>query len=129
MVSVAIWLVSRARNFTHALLVFANLGAENGFTPDESEAMQCVLGFACATGENLTDVRYACVKNPAWSQPPGVFPRRPFWPRTMGHREIGDCSEIAVDIPPMTIKRDLRASGEPSVFRSLSTGTNYSMSP
>jgi hypothetical protein len=41
MVSVAIWLVSRARNFTHALL-FADLGAENGFSPDECEAMQCV---------------------------------------------------------------------------------------
>jgi hypothetical protein len=27
--------------------------------------MQCVLGFACATGENLTDVRYACVKEPS----------------------------------------------------------------
>jgi hypothetical protein len=50
MVSVAIWPVS-ARNFTHALLVFADLGAENGFTPDECEATQCVLGFACATGE------------------------------------------------------------------------------
>ena len=45
MVSVAIWLVSRGRNFTHALLVFADLGAENGFTPDECEAMQCLLGF------------------------------------------------------------------------------------
>jgi hypothetical protein len=43
MVSVAIWLVSRARNFTHALL-FADLGAENGFSPDECEAMQCALG-------------------------------------------------------------------------------------
>jgi hypothetical protein len=50
MVSVAIWLVSRARNFTHALL-FADLGAENGFSPDECEAIQCVLGVACATGE------------------------------------------------------------------------------
>jgi hypothetical protein len=47
MVSVAIWLVS-ARNFTHALLVFADLSAENGFTPDECEAMQCGLGFACS---------------------------------------------------------------------------------
>ena len=64
MVSVAIWLVSRGRNFMHALLVFADLGAENGFTPDECEAMQCVLGFAWATGENLTDVEYACVKEP-----------------------------------------------------------------
>jgi hypothetical protein len=48
MVSVAIWLVS-ARNFTHALLVFADLSAENGFTPDECEAMQCALGFACSS--------------------------------------------------------------------------------
>jgi hypothetical protein len=37
MVSVAIWRVSRGRNFTHALLVFADLGAENAFTPDECE--------------------------------------------------------------------------------------------
>jgi pentatricopeptide repeat protein len=38
-----------ARNFTHALRVFADLSAENGFTPDECEAMQCALGFACST--------------------------------------------------------------------------------
>ena len=44
-----------ARNFTHALLVFADLGAKNGFTPDEREAMQCVLGFACSTAENVTE--------------------------------------------------------------------------
>ena len=37
MVSVAIWLVSCGRNFTHALPVFADLGAENGFNPDECE--------------------------------------------------------------------------------------------
>jgi hypothetical protein len=83
MVSVAIWPVS-ARNFTHASLAFADLSVENGFTPDECEAMQCALGFACATGENLTDVRYACVKEPSVVPTPGVFPRRPFWPRTMG---------------------------------------------
>ena len=47
--------MSRARNFTHALLVFADLGTENGFTPDECEAMQCALGFACSTGENVTE--------------------------------------------------------------------------
>jgi hypothetical protein len=97
-------------------LAFADLSVENGFTPDECEAMQCALGFACASGENLTDVRYACVKEPSVVPPPGVSPRRPFWPRTMGRREISDCSEIAVDIPPMTIKRDLGANGEPSVF-------------
>ena len=64
MVSVAIWLVSRARNFTHALRVFADLGAENGFTPDACEAMQCVLGFACATGENLTEAYLGALEAP-----------------------------------------------------------------
>jgi hypothetical protein len=55
MVSVAIWLVSRGRNFTHALMVSADLGAKNGLTPDECEAMQCALGFACSTAENVTE--------------------------------------------------------------------------
>jgi hypothetical protein len=39
-----------ARNFTHALLVSADLGADNGFTPD-----QCALGFACSTAENVME--------------------------------------------------------------------------
>jgi hypothetical protein len=47
MMSVAIWLVSRRSQFTHAFLVFAELGAKNDFTPDECGAMQCALGFAC----------------------------------------------------------------------------------
>jgi hypothetical protein len=54
MVSVAIWLVS-ARNFTHSLLVFAYLGARNGLTPDECEAIQCALGFAYSTAEKVTE--------------------------------------------------------------------------
>ena len=44
-----------ARNFTHALLVSADLGADNGFTPDECGAMQCALGFACSTAENVME--------------------------------------------------------------------------
>jgi hypothetical protein len=91
--------------------------------------MQCVLGVACATGENLTDVGYACVKGPSVVSTPGVFPRRLSGAVPWAAERLGDCSEIAIDIPPMTIKRDVGASGEPNVFRSLSTGTNYSMSP
>jgi hypothetical protein len=41
---VAIWLVSRRSQLTHALLVFAELGAKSDFTPDECRAMQCALG-------------------------------------------------------------------------------------
>jgi hypothetical protein len=55
MVSVAIWLVSGRSQLTHALLMFADLGANNDFTPDECGAMQCVLGFACPTAENVTE--------------------------------------------------------------------------
>ena len=55
MASMAIWLMSRRSQLTHALLVFADLGAENGFTPDECEAVRCVLGFACSTAENVTE--------------------------------------------------------------------------
>ena len=92
--------------------------------------MQCVLGFACATGENLTDVRYACVKEPSVVPTSWGLSAPPFLaPHPWAAERLGDCSEIAIDIPPMTIKRDLGASGKPSVFRSLSTGTNYSMSP
>jgi len=54
MVSVAIWFVS-ARNVTHSLLVFADLGAKNGLTPDECAAIQCVLGFAYSTAEKVTE--------------------------------------------------------------------------
>ena len=42
MMSVAIWFVSRRSQLTHALLMFADLGAKNDFTPDECGAMQCV---------------------------------------------------------------------------------------
>ena len=91
--------------------------------------MQCVLGFACATGENLTDVRYACKRTQRGPNPLGSFRAALSGPVPWAADRLGDCSEIAIDIPPMTIKRDLGASGEPSVFRSLSTGTNYSISP
>ena len=40
---------------THALLVFAELGAKNDFTPDECGAMQCALGFACSSAENVME--------------------------------------------------------------------------
>ena len=76
MVSVAIWLVSCGRNFTHALLVFADLA--EWFHPGRMRAMQCVLGFACATGENLTDVRYAWVKEPSVVPTPWGLSAPPF---------------------------------------------------
>ena len=41
-------------------------------------AMQCVLGFACATGENLTDVRYAWVKEPSVVPTPWGLSAPPF---------------------------------------------------
>jgi hypothetical protein len=44
MVSVAIWLASRRSQLTHALLVFAELGAKSDFTPDECRAIQWALG-------------------------------------------------------------------------------------
>jgi hypothetical protein len=53
MMSVAIWLVSRRSQLTHALLVFAELGAKN-VTPQRMRGMQCALGFACSTAENVT---------------------------------------------------------------------------
>ena len=40
--------------------------------------MQCVLGFACATGENLTDVRYAWVKEPSVVPTHWALPAPPF---------------------------------------------------
>jgi hypothetical protein len=36
-------------------MVSADLGAKNGLTSDECEAMQCVPGFACSTAENVTE--------------------------------------------------------------------------
>jgi hypothetical protein len=48
--------VSRRSQLTHPLLVFAELGAKDDFTPDECEAMQqCALGFACSTAENVME--------------------------------------------------------------------------
>ena len=47
--------MSRRSQLTHALLVFAELGAKNDFTPDECGAMQCALGFACSTAENVRE--------------------------------------------------------------------------
>jgi hypothetical protein len=54
MMSVAIWLVSRRSQLTH-MLVFDELGAKNDFTPDECGAMQCALGFAYSTAENVME--------------------------------------------------------------------------
>jgi hypothetical protein len=45
--------VSRRSQLSHALLVFAELGAKYDFTPDECGAMQCALAFACSTAENV----------------------------------------------------------------------------
>ena len=64
MVSVAIWLVSCGRNFTHALPVFADLGAENGFNPDECEPCNACWASACATGENLTEAYLGALEAP-----------------------------------------------------------------
>ena len=57
-----------ARNFTHALLVFADLGAKNGFTPDECGAMQCALGFACSTAENVRESLSRALEAPQKNQ-------------------------------------------------------------
>jgi hypothetical protein len=59
MMAVAIWLVSRRSQLTHALLVFADRGAKNDFTPDECGAMQCALGFACSIAKNVREARGA----------------------------------------------------------------------
>ena len=67
MMSVAIWLVSRRSQLTHALLVFAELGAKNDFTPDECGAMQCALGFACSTAENVMEA-YRALEAPQKNQ-------------------------------------------------------------
>jgi hypothetical protein len=40
--------------------VFADLGAKNDFTPDECGAMECLLGFACSTAENVTEGYRGC---------------------------------------------------------------------
>ena len=87
MVSVAIWLVSCGRNFTHALPVFADLGAENGFNPDECEPCNACWA-SLAPGENLTDVGYACVKEPSVVSTPWGLSAPPFWRRTIGRPEI-----------------------------------------
>jgi hypothetical protein len=55
MVLVAIWLVSRRSQRTHALLVFADLGAKNDFTPAECGANAMRAGFDCSTAENVTE--------------------------------------------------------------------------
>jgi hypothetical protein len=71
-------------------MVSADLGAKNGLTPDECEAMQCVLGFACSTAENVTEAYRGAPegarlkkmrKNPARRLCPGIVElRKRLWP-------------------------------------------------